>query len=147
MFTPILVTKSYGEKISFKKKLFSGHLDFGTTFNGKIFPPRQGAIPVREGVAMDFFSFSQTGIDRQAIWGGVSTYSLKFHAGPPTLIRPAGRPPPKRPYGRLGGGPPTGRAACGHLLPPWIPLPVQACKASFLSVTLLPDSLSDYSFD
>jgi hypothetical protein len=61
--------------------------------------PRQGVRPVREGV---------------------STYSLKFHAGPPcpTLIRPAGGPPPKRPYSRLGGGPPTGRAACGRLLPP-----------------------------
>jgi hypothetical protein len=46
---------------------------------------------------------------------GVSTDSLKFHADPPcpTLIRPAGGPPPKRPNGRL--------------LPPWIPLPVRAC--------------------
>jgi hypothetical protein len=30
-------------------------------------------------------------------------------------------------YGRLGGGPPAGRGACGCLLPPWIPLPVRAC--------------------
>ena len=37
---------------------------------------------------------------------GVSTDSLKFHAGLPcpTRIHPVGGPPPKRPYGRLGGG-------------------------------------------
>jgi hypothetical protein len=28
--------------------------------------------------------------------------------------------------GGLGGGPPAGQAACGSLLPPWIPLPVRA---------------------
>jgi hypothetical protein len=40
------------------------------------------------------------------VWEGVSTDSLKFHAGPPhpTLIHPEGR-----------------------LLPPWIILPVRAC--------------------
>jgi hypothetical protein len=34
--------------------------------------------------------------------------SLKFHPGPPcpTLLRPAGGPPLKRPYGRFWGGPP-----------------------------------------
>jgi hypothetical protein len=59
---------------------------------------------------------------------GVSTDSLKFHAGPPclTLICPVGRPPPKRPYGHLGGGPPAGLVACSRLIPPWIPLPVRA---------------------
>jgi hypothetical protein len=37
---------------------------------------------------------------------GVSTVSLKFHAGLPcpTFIRPAGGPPPKRPCGHLGAG-------------------------------------------
>jgi hypothetical protein len=37
---------------------------------------------------------------------GLSLESLKFHPAPPcpTLLCPAGRPPPKRPYGRLGGG-------------------------------------------
>jgi hypothetical protein len=37
---------------------------------------------------------------------GVSTDSLKFQPAPscPTLLRPAGGPPPKGPYGRLGGG-------------------------------------------
>jgi hypothetical protein len=61
---------------------------------------------------------------------GVSTDSLKFHAGPPcpTLIRPAGGPLPKRPYGRLGGGPPAGQAACDRLLPPWIPHAVRAWR-------------------
>jgi hypothetical protein len=32
-----------------------------------------------------------------------------------------GRPPPKRPYNSFGGSPPLGLAACGRLLPPWIP--------------------------
>jgi hypothetical protein len=36
----------------------------------------------------------------RAVREGVSTDSLKFYAGPPcpTLTRPAGGPPPKRPY-------------------------------------------------
>jgi hypothetical protein len=44
----------------------------------------------------------------------------KVSCGPamPTLICPAGGPHPKRPYGRLGGGPPAVRATCGRLLPP-----------------------------
>jgi hypothetical protein len=43
-------------------------------------------------------------------------YSLKFHPGPPfpTLLRPAGGPPPKRPYSYFSGGLP--RRAGG--LPP-----------------------------
>jgi hypothetical protein len=63
---------------------------------------------------------------------GVSTDSLKFHPGPPcpTLLRPAGGPPPKRPYGHLGVCPPAGRAACGCLLSPWTPLTVRACLRS-----------------
>jgi hypothetical protein len=61
---------------------------------------------------------------------GVSTDSLKFHAGSPcsTLTRPAGWPPPKRPYSCLGGGRNAGRSACGRLLPPWIPHAVRACR-------------------
>jgi len=67
-------------------------------------------------------------IPHRPVREGVSTDSLKFHVGPPcpTLIRPAGEPPPKRPYGRLGGVPLTGRVACGRLLPPWILLPARA---------------------
>jgi hypothetical protein len=59
----------------------------------------------------------------------VPTDCLKFHPAPPCpiLLRPAGGPPPKRPYGRLGVGPPIGQAACGRLLPPWIPFLVRAC--------------------
>jgi hypothetical protein len=65
----------------------------------------------------------------QAHTAGVSPDSLKFHPGPPCsiLLRPVGGPPPKRPYGRFKGVPPTGQAACGRLLPPWIPHAVQAC--------------------
>jgi hypothetical protein len=36
----------------------------------------------------------------------------------PTLLCPAGGPPPKWPYGCFWGGPPSGRPAYGHLLPP-----------------------------
>jgi hypothetical protein len=59
---------------------------------------------------------------------GVSTDSLKFHPGPPcpTLLRPVGGPPLKQFSDCLGGGPPTGQAACGLLLPPWIPHAVRA---------------------
>jgi hypothetical protein len=32
----------------------------------------------------------------------------------PQAARPAGGPPPKPPYGRLGGGPPAGRIRVGH---------------------------------
>jgi hypothetical protein len=62
------------------------------------------------------------------VWQGVSMDSLKFHLSLPcpTLLRPAGGPPPKWPYGCFGGGSPAGRAACGRLLPPWIPHAVWA---------------------
>jgi hypothetical protein len=44
---------------------------------------------------------------------GVAMDSLKFHLSPPcpTLLCPAGGPPPNRPYSRFRGGPPAGRAA------------------------------------
>jgi hypothetical protein len=62
------------------------------------------------------------------VWEGVSMDSLNFtrprHARPLYVLR-AGAPP-KRPYGRLGSGPPAGWAACGRLLSAWIPLPVRA---------------------
>jgi hypothetical protein len=60
---------------------------------------------------------------RRPEWQGVSMDSLKFHLCPPCpiLLCPMGGPPPKRPYGCFGVGPPAGRPACGHLLPPWIP--------------------------
>jgi hypothetical protein len=44
------------------------------------------------------------------VWEGISTDSLKFHPVPPspTLIRPVGRPLPKRPYSHLGVARPQG---------------------------------------
>jgi hypothetical protein len=56
-------------------------------------------------------------------WQGVAMDSLKFHPGPPcpTLLCPAGGPSLKRPYGRFRGDPHAGQAACGRLLPSWIP--------------------------
>jgi hypothetical protein len=45
-------------------------------------------------------------VEAIAVWQGISTNSLKFHPGPscPTLLRPAGGPSPKRPYGCFWGG-------------------------------------------
>jgi len=50
---------------------------------------------------------------------GVAMDSLKFHPGLPcpTLLPPAGGPPPERPYDCFRGCPPAGWAACGCLLP------------------------------
>jgi hypothetical protein len=72
------------------------------------------------------------------VWQGVSTDSQNFYPGPlcQTLLRFVGRPPPKRPFGRFGGGPPTGWAACGRLLPPWIPLSVWVCITPWRHFTL-----------
>jgi hypothetical protein len=55
------------------------------------------------------------------VWQRVAMDSLKFHLALPcpTLLRPAGGPPLKQPYGRVRGGPPTGGSACGYLLPLW----------------------------
>jgi hypothetical protein len=68
------------------------------------------------------------GVEARPVLQRVSTDTLMFHPGPPSpaFLHPVGGPPPKRPYGRFGGGMPTGRAVCGRLLPPWIPLAIQA---------------------
>jgi hypothetical protein len=54
-------------------------------------------------------------------WGYPRT-PYSFTPGPPcpTLLRPAGRPPP---YGRFWGG---------RLLPPWIPHAARACNKGFV---------------
>jgi hypothetical protein len=56
--------------------------------------------------------------DSMDVWQGDMDY-LKFNPRPPcpTLPCPAGGPPLKRPHSRFRGCPPTGRAACGRLLP------------------------------
>jgi len=43
-------------------------------------------------------------ITTMGVWQGVTMDSLKYHLGPPcpTLLRTAGRPPLKRPYGGAG---------------------------------------------
>jgi hypothetical protein len=63
---------------------------------------------------------------------GKAMNSLKVHPDLPcsTLLRLAGRSPLKRLiasrlYGRFRGGPPTGWAACGRLLPPRTPRAVR----------------------
>jgi hypothetical protein len=59
------------------------------------------------------------------VWQGVATGHGVPKLSPgttcSTFLRPAGRPPLKQPYGCFWGGPPTGCAACGHLLPHWTP--------------------------
>jgi hypothetical protein len=62
-------------------------------------------------------------------WEGMAMDSIKFHPDPtcPTLLRPAGGPPLKRPYDHFRGGLPAGRVACGHLLPLWTPHAVRLC--------------------
>jgi hypothetical protein len=68
----------------------------------------------------------------RAVWQGVSTDSLMCHPGPPglTLLRPVGGSPSKRPYGQFWGGTPAEQAACGRLLPPWIPHAVRSCSSA-----------------
>jgi hypothetical protein len=63
------------------------------------------------------------------VWQGVALDFLKYHLGLPcpTLLRPAGRQPLKRPYNRFKGGPTTGWAACGRLPPQWTPRAVRLC--------------------
>jgi hypothetical protein len=55
---------------------------------------------------------------------------LKYHSGPPcpTLLRPVGGQPLKRPYSCFRGGPPTRRPACSRLLPLWKPQVVRLCR-------------------
>jgi hypothetical protein len=46
----------------------------------------------------------------------------------PTLLRPAGRPPVKRPYSRFRGNSSTGKVACSRFLPHWTPHAVRLCS-------------------
>jgi hypothetical protein len=57
------------------------------------------------------------------VWQRVAIDSLKFHLGLPcpSLLRPVGGPPLKRPCSSFWGGPPAERAACGRLLLFWTP--------------------------
>jgi hypothetical protein len=57
------------------------------------------------------------------VWQKVAMDSLKFHVSPPcpTLLGPGGWPPLNLPYSHFRGGPLTGQAACGRLLPLWTP--------------------------
>jgi hypothetical protein len=52
---------------------------------------------------------------------------------PVTLPRPAGGLPLKRSHGRFRVGSPARQAACGRLLPVWIPHTVRACFPIFRS--------------
>ena len=60
-----------------------------------------------------------------SVWQGVAMDSLKLYLDPPcpNLLYPVGGPPLKRPNSCFKGGPPTGRAVCGRLIPLWIPTP------------------------
>jgi hypothetical protein len=67
----------------------------------------------------------QAKLQAMGVWQEVAMDFLKFHPGSPcpTLLRPVGGPPLKRPYGRFRGGPPSGRAACSRLLALRTPTP------------------------
>jgi hypothetical protein len=62
--------------------------------------------------------------NNMGVWQEVAMDSLKFFSDLPcpTLLRPAGGPPLKRPY--------TGGAAYGRLLPFWTLKGVRLCKTS-----------------
>jgi hypothetical protein len=64
-------------------------------------------------------------ITSMGVWQGVAMDSLRYHLGPlsPTLLRPAGGPPLKWPYGRFRAG----QAAKSCLLPFWTPHAVCLC--------------------
>jgi hypothetical protein len=55
----------------------------------------------------------------KGVWQGVALDSLKFHPGLPcpTLLRPAGGPPLKRPHGHFSGSPPTRRVPAAFFYP------------------------------
>jgi hypothetical protein len=88
------------------------HLALNSLLKQLIFPEKEGHSDK---------SFSNPPCVSMGVWQGVATDSLKFYLGPPcpTLLQPAGRPPPKRPYNCFGSGPPVEQAACGCLLPFW----------------------------
>jgi hypothetical protein len=68
------------------------------------------------------------------VWQGVAMESLKFFI----LLRPAGGPPLKQPYGCFWGGPPAGQVACSRLLPLWPPHAVRLCLHPFLRISPKP---------
>jgi hypothetical protein len=74
------------------------------------------------------------------VWQGMAMDSLNFHLGPPcpTLLRPAGGPSLKRPYGCFRDGPPAGRVACGCLLPLCTPHAVRPCLAAKMQEAVEP---------
>jgi hypothetical protein len=54
----------------------------------------------------------------------------------PTLLRPAGRLPLKRPYGRSRGSLPAGQTTCGRILPPWTPNAIRLCSQNKRGINL-----------
>jgi hypothetical protein len=75
-----------------------------------------------DGVGVASRCMGKPWLAHRPIQEGVSTDSLKFHAGSPfpTLICPARR------------------VACGRLLPPWIPHAVRACSPMSLRPSFVP---------
>jgi hypothetical protein len=79
---------------------------------------RTGAIKLRSWIIINIFYQARTAMGIHGL--------PKLPPGPtmPDPLRPAGRPPPKRPF---CSGQPAGQAACGSLQPPWIPHAIWAC--------------------
>jgi hypothetical protein len=73
----------------------------------------------------------ESGVSGRPVREEVSTDSLKFHPAPPcpTLLRPVGGPPPKRPYGCLGGvAHPQGERPAAVFFPLGYPFPYGPVK-------------------
>jgi hypothetical protein len=83
---------------------------------------------------------SRAGVDGMGVRQGVAMDSLKFYPGPicPTLLRPAGGPPLKRPNGHFRGDLPTGQAACGRFFSFWTSHTLGLCNPSVRSLAHKP---------
>ena len=69
----------------------------------------------------NFFFFSENRNFSSFLLSVIESFNIHYVSPGlpcPTLLRPAGRPPLKQPYGRFRSGLPTGLVACSHLLPP-----------------------------
>jgi hypothetical protein len=101
-----------------------------------------GSLPARRPAACPPSSTSldtsrhTIGCTRQQARTGRGIHGLpKVSCGPtmPDPYMPCGRATPQMALRPFGGGPSTGWAACGRLLPPWIPHAVRACSPTLCS--------------
>jgi hypothetical protein len=110
----------HGTKSNFKVSLFFSNLCPVSVRQRLV--QKEGRITVMHKATPDsrlpIISIFSTLIS-MGVLRGVAMDCLKFHPGLrcPTLLRPAGRQPLKRSYGRFRACPSTERAFCSRLLP------------------------------